>query len=134
MNEKKLTQKEIMFCENYITCGNATQAAIKAGYKGKSVRMTACEKLTKPNIQEYINSLRKESKNKAILTYNDKRRLLSNIILNENFKILERLKALDILNKMDGAYTNKVEVMGEIKTNLFKELTTEELKKIIDKL
>ena len=134
MSKNKLTQKEIMFCENYITCGNATESAIKAGYKEQTARVTASKILTKANIQEYVKELQEKAKTSRIMTAIERREFLTELIKNRNEKVADRLKALDILNKMDGAYTNKVEVMGEIKTNSFKELTTEELKKIIDKL
>ena len=48
-------------------------------------------------------------------------------------KVSDKLKALDILNKMTGEYIQKVEVNGELKTenDPFKNLTTDELRKII---
>jgi len=46
-------------------------------------------------------------------------------------KVSDKLKALDILNKMTGEYIQKVEVNGELKSDPFKNLTTDELRKII---
>jgi hypothetical protein len=40
------------------------------------------------------------------------------------------IKAIDTLNKMDGDYTNKVELSGLVKTNPFVDLSTEELRKL----
>lgn len=46
---KKLTQKQQRFVDEYIISGNATQAAIKAGYSKKTARFVGAENLTKPN-------------------------------------------------------------------------------------
>jgi len=51
----KLTGKQDAFVKEYIlNGGNATQAAIKAGYSEKSAVKTASENMTKPDIQEAI--------------------------------------------------------------------------------
>ena len=51
----KLTEKQKKFADFYIKLGNATQAAIKAGYSEKTARFTGAENLTKPNIKKYID-------------------------------------------------------------------------------
>lgn len=53
---KKLTPKQKAFADEYIKSGNATQAAIKAGYSDKSARFVGAENLTKPNIKSYIDA------------------------------------------------------------------------------
>lgn len=53
----KLTKKQKKFCIEYAKTGNATQSAIKAGYKEKTAREMGCENLTKPNILAYIEKL-----------------------------------------------------------------------------
>ena len=51
-----LTPKPKAFADEYIkNGGNATQAAIKAGYSKRSARVIGKENLTKPNIIQYIN-------------------------------------------------------------------------------
>ena len=60
----KLTSKQDAFVKEYIiNGGNATQAAIKAGYSEKTAVKTASENMTKPDIKEAIakhrNSLEK---------------------------------------------------------------------------
>lgn len=51
-----LTVKQRKFADEYIKTGNATQAAIKAGYKEKTARFIGAENLTKPNIKAYIDA------------------------------------------------------------------------------
>ncbi len=50
----KLTPKQQAFCDYYIETGNATEAARKAGYKGRNLNRIASENLSKLVIQQYI--------------------------------------------------------------------------------
>ena len=127
----KLNARQKAFCEFYVVSGNATEAAIKAGYKEKNARFIGSENLTKANIKEYIEELQEKAKGNRIMTAIERREFLTKLILKEETKDTDRLKALDILNKMDGEYTQKVEVNGNINSNPFNGLTTEELKEII---
>jgi len=49
-----LTAKQQLFVKEYLVDLNATQAAIRAGYKEKTARAIGAENLTKPNIQAAI--------------------------------------------------------------------------------
>lgn len=55
---KKLTDKQEMFCHEYIIDLNGTQAAIRAGYSEKTARSTASNLLTKPNILARVKELK----------------------------------------------------------------------------
>lgn len=127
----KLNARQKAFCEYYVASGNATEAAIKAGYKEKNARFIGSENLTKANIKEYIEELQEKAKSSRIMTAIERREFLTSMIKDGAVKDTDRLKAVDILNKMDGEYTQKVEVNGNINSNPFSNLTTEELKKII---
>lgn len=50
----KLTQKEKIFCHEYIVDWNGSRAARKAGYSETSCRDIASENLTKPHIKQYV--------------------------------------------------------------------------------
>ncbi|HEY2455211.1 MAG TPA: terminase small subunit [Scandinavium sp.] len=60
-----LTDKQEMFCREYLIDLNATQAAIRAGYSEKTARALGCENLTKPDIQNRISELKAE-RNEAV--------------------------------------------------------------------
>ena len=60
MSEIKLTDKEDMFCHEYIVDLNGTQAAIRAGYSVNSARQIASQLLSKLNIQDRIAELKQE--------------------------------------------------------------------------
>ena len=49
-----LTPKQKAFADYYLECGNATEAARRAGYSAKTARQMATENLAKPSISEYI--------------------------------------------------------------------------------
>ncbi|PHM38186.1 terminase [Xenorhabdus mauleonii] len=55
-----LTDKQEMFCREYLVDLNATQAAIRAGYSDKTANRTASENLSKPDIQSRIAELKAE--------------------------------------------------------------------------
>ena len=59
-----LTPKQKAFADYYIECGNATEAARKAGYKEESCRTIGCQNLTKRNISAYIAE-RMQAQNEA---------------------------------------------------------------------
>lgn len=52
----QLSPKQKAFADYYIECGNATEAARRAGYSEKSARAIGTENLAKPAISAYIAS------------------------------------------------------------------------------
>ena len=56
----KLTDKQEMFCQEYLIDLNATQAAIRAGYSKKTAKDIACQNLSKVYLAERIAVLQKE--------------------------------------------------------------------------
>lgn len=64
----KLTPKQKSFADNYIISGNATDAAIKAGYSKKNARQIGSENLTKLDILEYIKERTAPAEQKRIAT------------------------------------------------------------------
>lgn len=54
---KKLTDKQEIFCREYLVDLNGTQAAIRAGYSKKTANRIATENLSKPVIQARVAAL-----------------------------------------------------------------------------
>ncbi len=54
--ERKLTAKQMLFCDEYIKSGNAKDAAIKAGYSPRTAKSIGQENLTKPDLKSYIDA------------------------------------------------------------------------------
>lgn len=108
--EKKLTIKQRRFADEYIISGNATEAAIKAGYNGKYVGQNADKLLKNTKVRAYIDTrVNKMSKSK-ILDAQERRELLTALAEDTFNSANDRIKAVDILNKTDATYVNRQEV------------------------
>ena len=75
----KLTEKQKRFADEYIKSGNATQAAIKAGYSKKTARTIAQQNLTKLDIKNYIDERMQAIENSRIMTAKEAVELLTGI-------------------------------------------------------
>lgn len=60
-----LSTQQMLFATEYIKCGNATQAAIKAGYSERTAKSQGSRLLTNVDIQQYL-SRQKENINKDL--------------------------------------------------------------------
>lgn len=56
----RLTEKQKIFCREYIYDWNATRAAKAAGYSEDTARQIASENLSKPVIQSYLTEIQKD--------------------------------------------------------------------------
>lgn len=126
-----MTYKQELFIQEYIKTGNATNSAIKAGYSKRTAKSTGQRLLTFVDIKKRIEELSQKIANNNIMTAKERQEYLTKLINSDDVKVSDKLKALDILNKMTGEYIQKVEVNGELKSDPFKNLTTDELRKII---
>ena len=88
-----LTDKQEMFCREYLLDLNATQAAIRAGYKEKSANRTASINMSKIDIQKRISEL-KAKRNGQI-------EINANYVLQRLIEI-DHMDVIDILNDDGG--------------------------------
>ena len=113
----KLTPRQQKFCEYYAASGNASEAARQAGYKEKNADATGRENLRKPTVQAYIKELSERDRKGRIMSIEERQELLTKIA-SECEDNNARLKAVEILNKMDGVYITKAEVKNEVSGGL----------------
>lgn len=99
-----MTARQRKFAEYYSECGNATQSAIKAGYSEKYAHTNASKLLNVEEVKEYIRELTEKGQRERIMSAIERQAMLSDIARNNKEVIGARLKAIDILNKMTGAY------------------------------
>ena len=78
-----LTPKQKAFADEYIKCGNATQAARKAGYSERAARQIATENLTKPSISEYIGIRMKQIDDDRVASADEVMRFFSSVMRGE---------------------------------------------------
>lgn len=79
----KLTEKQRRFADEYIRLGEATQAAINAGYSTKTARSIGHENLTKPDIKAYIDKRLNELKKESIAEQDEILQFLTKILRGE---------------------------------------------------
>ena len=122
----KLTLKQKKFADEYIISGNATQAAIKAGYKEKTANRIGSENLSKLDIKKYIDERMKEIESKKTATQQEVIQYLTSVMRGEQTEEIligrgqgfqettyidvsakDRIKAADILNKIHQAREEK---------------------------
>ena len=108
MNETiaKLTDKQKAFCEEYLIDLNATQAAIRAGYKEKTAAVTGSENLIKPNVQEYISFLQGKREERTQITQDD---VLRDIHLARQIALGEKPHKMVIKDSVGDGMTQHIE-------------------------
>ena len=150
---KELTNNQKRFCQEYIKLGmNGTQAYAKV-YKTKNeetAKVNESRLLTKANVQEYIKELQKKAEDKAIMSIEDRMKWLSGVV-NGDIKHIshdgngneyeneaymsDKMKAIDILNKMDGVYITNHKISGDVENPLnvidLSHLSTEEIRELL---
>ena len=105
----KLTEKQKRFADYYIELGNATQAAINAGYAKRSAQQMGAENLLKPVIKTYIDKRLSEIASERIMSAQEAVELLSSIARAE---ITEQV----VVTTMDGAEV--VDKPPDVKTRI----------------
>lgn len=117
--DKKLTPKQKAFCDYYIETGNATEAAIKAGYNKKTARQIGSMNLTKVDIKAYIEERLKEIESKRIADGKEVLEYLSKVMRGEekdqfglDASLQDRTKAAELLGKRYRLFVDKVEMEG----------------------
>src|SRR5690625_1440575 len=126
---KKLTIKQQKFADYYIESGNATQAAIRAGYSKRSARQIADENLAKPYIKAYIDKRMEELQSERIASQQEIVEFLTAVIGGEATgteivgkgkgyqevqqeppSLAEKTKAAELLGKRYAMWTEKQQV------------------------
>lgn len=137
----KLTIKQQRFADEYIISGNATDAAIKAGYAKRAAYQQGAENLKKPHIREYIDKRLEEINDKSIAKQEEVLQYLTEVLRGKSSateivvemvgdgtseaKLIvkppsekERIKAAELLGKRYGSFTEKVEVGADLALNV----------------
>ena len=91
----KLTPKQAAFCDYYIKYGDATRAAVEAGYSEDSARFIGCENLTKPNIREYINNRMEEEREKRVASADEVMAFFTGVMRGEILEPNEQAPRID---------------------------------------
>lgn len=112
VRKKGLTVKQQVFIREYLTNGyNGTKAAISAGYSKRSAKEIATENFTKPAIVREKDRLMSKIADEAGCTKEFVfKRLMDCSRLSEDEKGSTVLKALELIGKHHGLFTEKTEL------------------------
>ena len=113
---KLLTARQRAFCDAYVSCGNATQAARDAGYSKKTAYVIGHENLRKPHIIEHIKAKQNEISSQRILTATQRQEILSDIATGKGFTA-DRIRAINELNKMTGEHLQRIDLDANVTSN-----------------
>ncbi len=124
-----MTERQERFCQEYSKLGNATQAAINAGYSERSAKQIGQKLLTNHDLQIRIKELQGEIKNQNIADAREIQEHLTSIIRGESQEEVivvegcgdgiseavtkrkkpsqaDRIKAMQLLARMQGVLDN----------------------------
>lgn len=128
----KLTNRQKAFADYYIELGNATEAARRAGYKGKNVNKIASENLAKLDIKQYIDERMALIENERIAKAEEVLQYLTRVLrgeeteqvvviestgdfmsearlIDKELSAKDKLKAAELLGKRYRLFVDKVE-------------------------
>lgn len=133
MEDRKLTVKQWKFADNYIELGNATKAALKAGYSKNTASEIGYENLNKPHIKSYIDGKLKEISDKKIAEGEEVLEYLTSLMRGQEVEEVligqgqglqdvteikvsakDRLKAAELIGKRYALFTDKVDIEGNV--------------------
>lgn len=92
------------FCLEYAASGNATQAAIAAGYSTRTARSQGQRLLTKADIEARIEELKQETRREKIADITAIQTFWTEVLKDPNAKTADRLKASELLARSQGAF------------------------------
>lgn len=111
---RALTSKQRKFAEIY--AGNGTDAARKAGYSGSdnTLAQAARELLRNPQIRKAIRDREAVELGPAIATRKERQEFWTDVMLDAERPLKERLKASELLGKSEADFTDNVHLDGTV--------------------
>lgn len=123
----KMTARQQLFCEEYLTDLNATQAAIRAGYSEKYAHTNAAKLLQNTTIKEYIEKRKKDRIKRTEITQDavlQEIALVAFAVATDYAKVVEREATVEV----DGNIIPLLDAEGNpVKYRTVEPVLTEEL-------
>lgn len=98
-------------------------------WKDETVDSKASTLAKNEKVLARLRELAGQTTSKAVMSIQERKEWLTEVVNDREENMKNRLRAVDTLNKMDGAYIENINVNGQI-NNPMQGLTTEELRKI----
>ena len=131
----ELNPRQEFFCLEYIKDGNATQAAIRAGYSEKTAGSISTRLLQKVNIRTRIDELMAGVQQEKIADAKEVLRYLTSVMRGEAgedqqgeqtpVSVRDRLKAAELLAKRYGLLTEQVKLSGSVPVQIVDDLESD---------
>ena len=112
----KLNAKQEAFIQAIVSGLSQRQAykqVYKVEYDENAIDINASKLFNSTKVQLRYKELLEKIEEESIMTAKQRMKWLSDLIRDENSNT-DKLKAIDILNKMTGEYTSKVDLQGAI--------------------
>lgn len=128
-----MTPRQQKFCDEYLISGNATDAAIKAGYSPKAAYSMGNENLNKPELKAYIETELNKIHSAKIADAEEVMKYLTAVMRGEHTEEIpllcgdgcqeltqkevgakERLKAAELIGKRYGLFNDKLKLDGYV--------------------
>lgn len=145
----KLTLKQKKFADEYIISGNAYKSAIEAGYSKSYAKGNVVKLLENVSVKAYIDERLKELDDKAIAKQEEVLQYLTAVmrgqsksavvvieglgeglsearLINKTPDEKDRIKAAELLGKRYGAFTEKVDISGDMSLSIEVDYGTED--------
>ena len=124
-----LTAKQEAFVQNIIQ-GMSQAEAYRSAYPNqrmsdKTVWETASKLMDNPKVITRLKELRDKLANEKIMSAQKRMEWLTEVVKDVHEKTENRLKALDIMNKMDGEYVQKIAAEVQAEQTITVELVDE---------
>lgn len=135
MAKGELTEMQEKFCIEYAELGNATASAINAGYSKNSAGVQGSRLMKDVKIQRRIAEVRAEMGIEINTKRDNVLEMLYNIAEDGKGEPQHRLKALEMISKIEGYYKDMPDIKVENNMNFEPEkMTDEELERKLDEL
>ena len=128
-----MNARQRKFCDEYLISGNATDAAIKAGYSPKTAKQTGSENLAKPDLRAYIDEQLEKLHSAKIADAQEVLEYLTSVMRGEHTEQVlklagdgiqtitdievsakERIKAAELIGKRYALFSDKMDLGGAV--------------------
>lgn len=125
----KLTPKQKRFADEFIISGNIYQSLVKAGYSENYAKSDGCKILDNPRVKAYIDDRMADFEREAIASQEEVLSYLTSVMRGEQTEQVmvnggevidisvgakDRIKAAELLGKRYGAWTERVDLVGNV--------------------
>lgn len=129
----KMTPKQKAFADYYIECGNAIEAAKKAGYSSNYAKARSYKMLENVGVSTYIEERLKQIESERIATADEVLRYLTSVMRGEikdqfglDASLQDRNKAAEMLGKRYRLFTDKVETTTNAQVRIIDDIDDED--------